>query len=737
MARIGSMFVNLALQDASFINGLKRASAETSKTMVSIRRSVNIATVAFAALGGSAVVGAIGRMADSWSDMSSRVGLAVGDMQQAPAMMREIVGVADRTYSSLSQTAEAFIANRQALRDLGYSVQDTLKFTEALNSAMVVSGAKGQQAESVQRALAKAMAVGRMDAQGLETVLASGGRVAQALAEELDTTVSGLRNMSSQGKITSAVITSALIGSFKQLQAEAEEMPATIEDGFLKIRNAIQAIVGEADKASGVSQTIGTALSEIGRSLANNIPQILRGFQLATSAMITMATYAAGRFAISLGVAAVGAMLKAGAAARALSLALRAIPMMALVAAGTYVVDKFIDLTRATGGVGAAFSEVWKVAKAWFEGMRLGLSAMGDRVKAIGLEIKGIFSDDAAARAGELWASAAAKQRTALDGVKVAATDLWARVKEGAAAAVAGFSDATGGAGNLRDAVDSISDEALKKLQEAAKKLAEDFRALAERLVPDIGAAREYREMLDLLDQAERAGLKTAVSFEQLRQAARGNFMDTLGLETIAPKFDDATEALKRFQQQAGMDLESIQQDTAARMAAITAPFEKAVEFADQLSKNLAQSIVYGQSIGQALVNSFKAAAAEAMANGLFKLLLGDKSGGGGLFGGIFKGIGSIFGGARANGGPVSPGKAYMVGERGPELIVPRAAGHVIANDNLRGGGDTIVNVDARGAVSPEAVREMVFEGVAHAMQYTDRSFTSAGRMRLGWSMGA
>jgi len=34
---------------------------------------------------------------------------------------------------------------------------------------------------------------------------------------------------------------------------------------------------------------------------------------------------------------------------------------------------------------------------------------------------------------------------------------------------------------------------------------------------------------------------------------------------------------------------------------------------------------------------------------------------------------------ARATGGPVSPGRAYLVGERGPELFVPTASGSVIA----------------------------------------------------------
>ena len=50
--------------------------------------------------------------------------------------------------------------------------------------------------------------------------------------------------------------------------------------------------------------------------------------------------------------------------------------------------------------------------------------------------------------------------------------------------------------------------------------------------------------------------------------------------------------------------------------------------------------------------------------------------------------VGKLFGGARADGGPVSPSQAYLIGERGPELFVPNVAGRIIPNG---AGGVTIV----------------------------------------------
>ena len=63
--------------------------------------------------------------------------------------------------------------------------------------------------------------------------------------------------------------------------------------------------------------------------------------------------------------------------------------------------------------------------------------------------------------------------------------------------------------------------------------------------------------------------------------------------------------------------------------------------------------------------------------------LFGEDFGKTGELGGI---IGGIFGGARALGGPVMAGNAYLVGERGPELFMPQTSGNVVANNKLGGG---------------------------------------------------
>jgi hypothetical protein len=57
------------------------------------------------------------------------------------------------------------------------------------------------------------------------------------------------------------------------------------------------------------------------------------------------------------------------------------------------------------------------------------------------------------------------------------------------------------------------------------------------------------------------------------------------------------------------------------------------------------------------------------------------------LAAGIGGAINAAFGGFRAMGGPVSGGTPYIVGERGPELFVPRASGSIVSNSNMNQGG--------------------------------------------------
>ncbi|MCS6987771.1 MAG: tail tape measure protein [Sphingomonadaceae bacterium] len=69
-------------------------------------------------------------------------------------------------------------------------------------------------------------------------------------------------------------------------------------------------------------------------------------------------------------------------------------------------------------------------------------------------------------------------------------------------------------------------------------------------------------------------------------------------------------------------------------------------------------------------------------------LHLGQGPAGGGLVAGLMSGAVGMPG--RATGGPVAPGRAYLVGERGPELFIPTTSGRI---DNAAGRGSPVVHL--------------------------------------------
>ena len=114
--------------------------------------------------------------------------------------------------------------------------------------------------------------------------------------------------------------------------------------------------------------------------------------------------------------------------------------------------------------------------------------------------------------------------------------------------------------------------------------------------------------------------------------------------------------------------------------------------------------------------------AAQALQLGLDQIFgAGGASGLGGLLGNV---AGALFGlPGRATGGPVSPGRGYVVGERGPELFVPTSAGRV--EPSISGAGKAR---DVRVSIQLSAPRGT---SAPVALQRSSRQIASAVRRAL------
>jgi len=357
-----------AEKSASALDPASRKSSQSvqqlGKSSDSTAGSINTLASTAMRLGGVIVaafsVAAIKNYADAWSDMQSRVGAVTGDMEGAGDRMQRLVDIANASYAPLSQTAEVYSRNVATFRDLGRSADEAADFTEAVNNALVVTATRGEDAAVVVNSLSRALAIGKLDADAFDTIVSRSPRTLKAVADQMGVTTIELRKLATEGKVTSDVIATGLVGSLEQLQAEAAEMPATMGDAFVRVGNNVTEMVGRLDKATGASSALASGIIELAdgmRSLtgdAESMNNVVTALEVASTAL---ASVIAARLVNSLAASAI-AMQQTIAAAKAKAAA----DLSAATAANrSAVVERDLanaELARARANVVAAEQQV-------------------------------------------------------------------------------------------------------------------------------------------------------------------------------------------------------------------------------------------------------------------------------------------------------------------------------------------------------------------------------------------
>jgi hypothetical protein len=228
----------------------------------------------------------------------------------------------------------------------------------------------------------------------------------------------------------------------------------------------------------------------------------------------------------------------------------------------------------------------------------------------------------------------------------------------------------------------------IAKLREQEAKRASEERLAREKRLQEEGLRSYVQYAQAVFDEAERLDTElariTAERFRREEEEQRRS--EQLQIQAI-----DERERLEREAGLAANGGRAAGEGTAeaARRAADAArqlglTFESAFEDAVVAGKSLRDVLAgISQDLSRLILRKSVTEPAAGFLTGVFKDV---------DLGGLFSGL---FGGARAEGGPVSAGRAYLVGERGPELFVPGAGGGIVPNGV---GAATSIFIDARGA---------------------------------------
>lgn len=204
---------------------------------------------------------------------------------------------------------------------------------------------------------------------------------------------------------------------------------------------------------------------------------------------------------------------------------------------------------------------------------------------------------------------------------------------------------------------------------------------------------------------AEWEGAANIDWFPDLKDADPKALADALGvpqsteaLDTIGDSFDSATSTVDIFRdavvalpseaKQALIDLATIIEKALKPLPEILSPVQVAVNLIADAIHRIGSEAYYARNALRDTVAEILALAAQ---------------------------IGGYIPPPKQFGGPVGGGRAYLIGERGPELFVPSTSGNIVANSRLRtggGGGSTIIVNVAGSVLSERDLTEVVRRGL-------------------------
>lgn len=169
-------------------------------------------------------------------------------------------------------------------------------------------------------------------------------------------------------------------------------------------------------------------------------------------------------------------------------------------------------------------------------------------------------------------------------------------------------------------------------------------------------------------------------------------------------------EEIERLVVSVRADTSAFARDVAEMRAALDGPLAAGAERAGRMLESaLARAVRTGklemEDLKRVALAAMAEIAAAAIRSGVGALM--GSGGGQNLLLAAGNALAGLFGvPGRATGGPVSPGRAYVVGERGPELFVPTSSGRV---ETGSGGGRDIrmsITINAPQGGEPRALAQ-------------------------------
>ncbi|NMX37277.1 tape measure protein [Pseudomonas veronii] len=243
---------------------LGRIDAAFDRTGERAQHASGLIKSALGAAIGAAGIGKIIETADSYGQMSDRIGMATVSVGEYDLVQQRLLDTAKRTYRPLAEAQELYIRTSDSLKSMGYNTSQALDVMDSFSFLLVTNSASADKASSAIDAYSKALQTGKVEADGWQSILAAMPTIVDTLAKSTGKSAEEIRSLGAQGKLGLDILTSGLQKASKANGELADAMSIAVRDAVQNLSNSFSVYVGRLNEATDFTGTLGKAISLVG-----------------------------------------------------------------------------------------------------------------------------------------------------------------------------------------------------------------------------------------------------------------------------------------------------------------------------------------------------------------------------------------------------------------------------------------------------------------------------------------
>ncbi|WP_171858610.1 tape measure protein [Citrobacter freundii] len=249
------------------VSGLLKAQGKANKSLDSIGNSAttaakkmdelqtNINRVA-GAIAASLVVDwgkAFLVAADNMSQLNARIERLTGSAATASQTMQSLMRISSATGGSLQDTAKLWETLSTALRDTGATNGQIIQLTETLQKIGRIGGSSSEEMANALRQFGQSISSGTVRAEEFNSILEQMPELARQIAAGMGVSIGELRQLMLDGKLTAEDALNAIQKQTGSVNAEFEKLPRTLSQANTALTNSFLSMIDSVNQATGAS----------------------------------------------------------------------------------------------------------------------------------------------------------------------------------------------------------------------------------------------------------------------------------------------------------------------------------------------------------------------------------------------------------------------------------------------------------------------------------------------------